>query len=149
MLMLDFTCAPFSQDSFAGSDLDPSCLKRLSADDTSSRWLRTQMGAEKETEHFLSSSEGRYESAHAGILARTFCRAWTVFKGYQQSTLVHLIGAEKRKILCWLSSRVSNAHTMALKYNYIFLSNSGSFETICVQTDKPTYMRICRQASFI
>ena len=29
--------APFSQESFAKSDLGPSCLKRLSADDTSSR----------------------------------------------------------------------------------------------------------------
>ena len=32
------------------------------------------MGAEKETEHFFSSSEGLYESAHAGILVRTFYR---------------------------------------------------------------------------
>ena len=49
------------------------------------------MGAEKETEHFFSSSEGWYESANAGILARTFCQAWTVSKGDQQSTLVHFI----------------------------------------------------------
>ena len=49
MLMRDFTCAR----KFAGSALGLSCLKRLSADNTSSRWLRTQMGAEKETEHFF------------------------------------------------------------------------------------------------
>ena len=48
-LIWDFTCAPFSQESFTGPDLGASCLKRLPADDTSSRWLRTDMGAEKET----------------------------------------------------------------------------------------------------
>ena len=36
-LMRDFECAPFSQECFAGFDLGPSGLKRLSADDTSSR----------------------------------------------------------------------------------------------------------------
>ena len=33
-LMRDFTWALFSQESFAGSDLGPTCLKRLSADNT-------------------------------------------------------------------------------------------------------------------
>ena len=90
-LIRNFTCAPFSQESFTGPDLGASCLKRLSVDDTSSRWLRTEMGGWKRNNSFFSSNEGWYESAHAGILARTFFRAWMVFKGYQLSTLVHLI----------------------------------------------------------
>ena len=56
------------------------------------------MGAEKETEHFFSSSEGLYESAHAGILAGLNC--------FQRLSAVdtctfdcgHKLGAEKRKI---------------------------------------------------
>ena len=39
-LMRDFTCAPFSLESFAGSALGPSCLKQmtLEADDEGHKW---------------------------------------------------------------------------------------------------------------
>ena len=60
-------------------------FERLSADDTSSRWLGQKWVLKKEISIFLLSSECRYETTHARIFTITFLSAliWvqTVCKG--------------------------------------------------------------------
>ena len=97
-------CA-FSQECFVGPDLGPSYLKRLSGDDTSSRWLTTEIGAEKRN-ITLSS---RAAKAKTRLHIRAFSQEHFVGPDlgpklcnvYQQTTLVQMIvdmnGRRKKK----------------------------------------------------